>query len=77
MKRFFMGVIALFFPWLILFLKDNPGGAVVALIMQASIIGWIPASVWSYRVFKEGETLNKKTRKVDASENTEPKPPKK
>lgn len=48
-KHFFLALMAIFFPWLVLFLEDNPGGALVALIMQASIIGWIPASLWAWR----------------------------
>ncbi|MFA5959016.1 MAG: YqaE/Pmp3 family membrane protein [Tatlockia sp.] len=44
---------ALFFPWLVLLFKDNPGGALLALVMQASIIGWIPASMWAWRSMRE------------------------
>lgn len=36
-------------PWLVLLIKDNPGGAVVALIMQATLIGWPFASIWAWR----------------------------
>lgn len=56
MKRFFMIVLAFCFPWLVLLICDNPGGAIVALIMQASIIGWIPASVWAYRIWNENSS---------------------
>lgn len=52
-KRFFMTGLAIFFPWLVLLIEDNPGGAVVALIMQASVIGWIPATLWALREAKE------------------------
>lgn len=59
MKHFLMGFIALIVPWIVLLLNDNPGGAIVALVMQASIIGWIPASVWAYRTWKENESKSK------------------
>ena len=52
-KRLFMTCLALFFPWIVLLIEDNPGGALVALIMQASVIGWIPASLWALRTAKE------------------------
>lgn len=52
-KRMFMTFLAVFFPWLILFMDDNPGGGVVALIMQATIIGWFPASLWALRIVNE------------------------
>lgn len=51
--RILMSLVAILFPWLALLLEDNPGGAVVALIMQASIIGWPFATVWALRTVKE------------------------
>jgi len=50
MKRMFMSFIAVFFPWVILLIDDNPGGALVAIILQASVIGWLPASIWAWRI---------------------------
>jgi Na+/melibiose symporter-like transporter len=61
-----MSLIAILFPWLILLLKDNPGGAVVALVMQASIIGWPFAAVWALRIQRE-------TRKAQAEEKRQAK----
>lgn len=52
--------LAAVFPWLILLLNDNPGGAILALIMQASVIGWIPASLWAMRIVREQSAANKK-----------------
>lgn len=52
-KRFVMTCLALFFPWVVLLIEDNPGGALVALIMQASVIGWLPATLWALRTAKE------------------------
>ncbi len=49
MKRIFMSIMAVFFPWIVLLAYDNPGGAFVALILQATLIGWIPASIWAWR----------------------------
>ncbi len=51
--RFLWGLLSIFFPWLVLLLYDNPGGAIVALIMQATVIGWIPATLWAMRARKE------------------------
>jgi uncharacterized membrane protein YqaE (UPF0057 family) len=51
--RFFMSFLSVFFPWLVLLIYDNPAGAFVALILQATVIGWIPASIWARRVIKE------------------------
>lgn len=52
-KRTFMSFLAIFFPWAVLLIYDNPGGALLALILQATAIGWIPASMWAWRVSHE------------------------
>ncbi|OGV44890.1 MAG: hypothetical protein A3F46_06060 [Legionellales bacterium RIFCSPHIGHO2_12_FULL_42_9] len=59
MKRFFTLCLVAAFPWLVLLYKDNPAGAILALVMQTSIIGWIPASMWALRVLNEEEKKNK------------------
>ncbi len=56
LARLFKLGMAVFFPWLVLLLNDNPGGALVALIMQASVVGWIPASVWAWRTQHKPQT---------------------
>lgn len=48
--RFFLSVLAIFFPWTILLIYDNPTGALMTLVLQATIIGWIPASCWAWRL---------------------------
>ena len=48
------------FPWLVLLINDNPIGACIALLMQVSIIGWIPATFWAWRVLNEGEKKEEK-----------------
>lgn len=63
MKRFFKFFLAAGFPWLILLFHDNPGGAIVALIMQATLIGWIPASVWAWRTMQEAEKAGEEHQK--------------
>jgi len=45
--------LCLFFPWLVLLIHDNPGGALIVLIMQATLIGWIPATIWALRTVHE------------------------
>jgi hypothetical protein len=53
MKRITMSILAVLTPWLVLLINDNPGGAIVALIMQATIIGWPFAAVWAWRLIHE------------------------
>lgn len=63
-KKFFLAILSVFFPWLVLLIEDNPGGALVALIMQASIIGWLPATIWAWRTATESSRAEKRARKA-------------
>lgn len=44
-----MSLVAIFLPWVALLIYDNPLGALIALIMQVTLIGWIPASIWAWK----------------------------
>lgn len=48
MKKFplFLVIVA---PWVILFKNDDPVGGMIAMFLQSTIIGWIPASMWAWR----------------------------
>ncbi|KTD34639.1 hypothetical protein Lmor_1172 [Legionella moravica] len=59
MKRIIMSILAILFPWLVLLLHDNPGGAIVALIMQATVIGWPFAAIWAWRTVHPVKTAPK------------------
>ncbi len=40
-------ILAVFIPWLSLILQGKIGAGIVCLILQITIIGWIPASIWA------------------------------
>lgn len=63
MKKFFLKTIAVFFPCIIIFFDDNPGGALLALILQATIIGWIPAAMWALRIVNPDKNNNKQNKR--------------
>lgn len=65
--RFIWRLLCFIAPWLVLIIFDNPGGAVVALIMQGTIIGWIPAYLWAWRTYKEAQPILPKVKKQKAS----------
>jgi hypothetical protein len=48
------------FPWVILLINDDPGGAFVALIMQATIIGWPFAASKAMAIVREQNNAAKK-----------------
>lgn len=68
LARLFMSMLAIFFPWAVLLIYDNPGGALIALILQATAIGWIPASIWAWQTMREADK-HKKSAKAQAKEN--------
>lgn len=53
MSSFFLKVLAVFFPWAALFICNNPGGALVALVMQVTIFGWPFAAAWALKAVNE------------------------
>jgi uncharacterized membrane protein YqaE (UPF0057 family) len=60
-KNIFINFLAIFFPWIVFLIYDNPGAAFIALIMQTTIIGWIPASIWAWQTIHP----KKKTREKE------------
>ncbi len=41
-------VIALFFPWLTFFTMGKVGQGFLCLLLQMTIIGWLPATIWAF-----------------------------
>ncbi|HIW06840.1 MAG TPA: YqaE/Pmp3 family membrane protein [Candidatus Ignatzschineria merdigallinarum] len=40
-------LIAIFLPWLGFFTIGRPLAGIICLILQITLIGWIPAAIWS------------------------------
>lgn len=53
MKRRLLLLIAFFFPWIAMLGCDKPGSALIALFLQITLIGWIPASIWARNEVKK------------------------
>lgn len=41
-------VVAFFFPWLSLLLQGKIISGIICLILQITIIGWVPAVIWAF-----------------------------
>lgn len=41
-------ILALFLPWLSLMLQGKIGAGIVCLILQITLIGWLPATIWAF-----------------------------
>ncbi|KJE36559.1 membrane protein [Thalassospira sp. HJ] len=40
-------LIALILPWLLFFTIGRPIAGVICLILQITLVGWVPAAIWA------------------------------
>ena len=40
-------IIAIFLPFLLFFTIGRPLAGIICLILQLTVIGWIPAAIWA------------------------------
>ncbi len=52
-------VIALLLPWATFFTIGRPLSGVVCLILQITLIGWIPATIWAVYALSQFKTDQK------------------
>jgi len=52
-------IIALILPWLTFFTIGKPIQGIVCLILQISLIGWIPATIWAVYALSQYTTDQK------------------
>ncbi|MBA2649805.1 MAG: hypothetical protein H0U75_09485 [Legionella sp.] len=58
MKRILMSIMACLFPWIVILLYNNPPGAMIALVMQVTLVGWPFASAWALRLINADKKNN-------------------
>lgn len=51
--------IALFLPWLVFFTIKRPIAGVICLILQITLIGWLPATIWAVYALSQYKTDKK------------------
>lgn len=54
-------LIALLLPWLVFFTIKRPVSGIICLILQITIIGWIPAAIWAVYALSQYNTDKKIT----------------
>lgn len=52
-------LIAIILPWLQFFTIGRPIAGVICLLLQISLIGWIPAAIWSVFALSQYKTDQK------------------
>jgi len=49
-------LIALLLPWLLFFTIGRPIAGIVCLILQITVIGWVPAALWAVYALSQFQT---------------------
>ncbi len=52
-------IIALLLPWLTFFTIGRPIAGILCLILQLTIIGWLPATIWAVYALSQYKTDKK------------------
>jgi len=52
-------LIALIFPWLTFFTIGRPIAGIICLILQITLIGWLPATIWAVYALSQFKTDQK------------------
>ncbi|MBD8562860.1 YqaE/Pmp3 family membrane protein [Oxalobacteraceae sp. CFBP 8763] len=52
-------LIALVLPWLTFFTIGRPIAGVICLILQITLVGWLPAAIWAVYALNEYKTDKK------------------
>ncbi len=52
-------IIALFLPWLTFFTIGRPIAGIICLILQITMIGWLPATIWAVYALSQYKTDQK------------------
>lgn len=52
-------IIALIFPWLLFFTIGRPIAGVICLLLQITLIGWLPATIWAVYALSQFKTDQK------------------
>jgi uncharacterized membrane protein YqaE (UPF0057 family) len=60
-------VIAFLVPWLTFFTIGRPIAGIICLILQVTLIGWLPATIWAVYAlsqFKTDQKIHQTIRRV-------------
>ena len=52
-------LLAIFLPWLLFFTIGRPLAGIFCLILQITILGWIPAALWAVFALSQFKTDEK------------------
>nr|WP_295742254.1 YqaE/Pmp3 family membrane protein [uncultured Acidocella sp.] len=55
-------LLALLVPWLLFFTIGRPFAGIICLILQLTVIGWVPAAIWAVYALSQYDTDRKLSR---------------
>lgn len=61
-------LIALIFPWLLFFTIGRPFAGIICLVLQITVLGWIPAAIWAVYALSQYKTDQKIKRAIRSSQ---------
>ena len=60
-------LLAIFLPFLVFFTIGRPIAGLVCLVLQVTLIGWIPAAIWAVYALNQYKTDKKIERALSAT----------
>jgi uncharacterized membrane protein YqaE (UPF0057 family) len=60
-------LIALIFPWLLFFTIGRPFAGIICLLLQITVLGWLPAAIWAVYALSQYKTDQKIKRAIRSS----------
>ena len=52
-------IIALILPWLTFFTIGRPMAGIICLVLQLTVLGWLPATIWAVYALSQYKTDQK------------------
>lgn len=52
-------ILAIFLPFILFFTIDRPITGIICLLLQLTVIGWLPAALWAVYTLSQYETDKK------------------
>jgi len=65
-------LLALFLPWLTFFTIGKPIQGIICLLLQITILGWSPASIWAFFTISDYNKQKETDRLIHAINRNNP-----
>jgi uncharacterized membrane protein YqaE (UPF0057 family) len=59
-------IVALLVPWMVFFTIGRPIAGIICLLLQLTVLGWVPAAIWAVYALSQYKTDKKIARAMRA-----------